>query len=47
MQSARFVDEAFSGSLPAFLPAFTSRRKLSAEEAAQLRALVAQYEEDS
>lgn len=47
MQSERFVDEAFSGSLPAFLAAFTSRRKLSAEEAAQLRALVAQYEEDS
>ena len=47
MQSERFVDEAFSGSLPAFLAAFASRRKLSAEEAAQLRALVAQYEEDS
>lgn len=47
MQSERFVDEAFSGSLPAFLAAFTSRRQLTAHEAAQLRALVEQYEEDS
>ena len=47
MQSERFVDEAFSGSLPAFLAAFTTRRRLTADEAAQLRALVEQYEEDS
>lgn len=46
LQSERFVDEAFSGSLPAFVAAFTTRRNLTADEAAQLRALVAQYEED-
>ena len=45
-ESRSFVEQSFGGSLPAFLAAFVSRRKLSAEEAAQLRALVAQYEED-
>ena len=39
MQSERFVEETF-GSLPAFLTAFTSRKKLSAEEIAQLEQLI-------
>ena len=40
MQSERFVEETFDGSLPAFLTAFTSRKKLSAEEIAQLEQLI-------
>lgn len=44
-QSQRFVDETFDGSLPAFVAAFTRRKPLSAEEAAQLRQLIAAYEE--
>ena len=40
MQSRRFVEETFSGSLPAFLTAFTSRKKLSAEEIAQLQRMI-------
>ena len=44
-QSERFVDEAFCGSLPAFLTAFTSRKAMKPEEIAQLRALIDQYEE--
>lgn len=45
MQSERFVDEAFGGSLPAFLAAFTKRKNLTKEEVASLRRMVAEYEE--
>ena len=40
LQSERFVEETFEGSLPAFLAAFTSRKKLSEEEANQLQELI-------
>lgn len=40
MQSERFVEETFDGSLPAFLAAFTSRKKLSEEEITQLQRLI-------
>lgn len=39
-QSEEFVSEAFNGSLPAFLVAFTRRKKLSDEEIAQLQRLI-------
>lgn len=45
MQSEKFVDEAFNGSLPAFLAAFTARKELSAEEIAQIRKLIDSLEE--
>ena len=45
LQSERFVDETFAGSLPAFLAAFTARKNLSAEEIAQLRRMVEEFEE--
>ena len=41
-RSERFVDEAFSGSLPAFLAAFSSRKKLSDEEIRELEELIRQ-----
>ena len=41
-QSEKFVEETFSGSLPAFLAAFTTRKKLSEEEIAELQALIDQ-----
>ena len=41
-QSEQFVAETFSGSLPAFLAAFTSRKKLSEEEIAELEKLINQ-----
>lgn len=44
-QSRRFVQESFDGSLPAFLAAFTSGKSLSAEEVAQLRRMIAEFEE--
>ena len=42
LQSERFVEETFSGSLPAFFAAFTTRKKLSEEEIAQLKQLIDQ-----
>ena len=45
MQSERFVEETFAGSLPAFLAAFTSRKKLSEEEIHQLQQLIDQSRE--
>ena len=44
-QSREFVDETFGGSLPRFLAAFTSRKKLSAEEVEQLQRLIDQNRE--
>lgn len=40
MQSEQFVEETFEGSLPAFLAAFTKRKKLSEEEITQLKKLI-------
>lgn len=45
MQSERFVEEAFSGSLPSFLAAFTRRRSLSAAEIAEIRRMIDTFEE--
>ena len=41
-QSEQFVTETFSGSLPAFLAAFTTRKKLSEDEIDQLQSLIDQ-----
>ncbi len=46
LKSERFVDEAFKGSLPAFLAAFCSRKSLTSEEISALRELVEQYGEE-
>lgn len=46
MQSEKFVDETFGGSLPAFLAAFTSRKSLTREEVDELRRMVADFEEN-
>ena len=39
-QSHAFVDESFNGSLPAFIAAFSQRRKLTAKEVAEIRAMI-------
>ena len=39
-QSQQFVEESFEGSLPAFLAAFTARKKLTEEEIEQLQQLI-------
>lgn len=40
MQSEKFVEETFDGSLPAFLAAFTTRKTLSAKEAEEIRRMI-------
>lgn len=40
MQSEKFVEETFEGSLPAFIAAFASRKKPSEEELAQIRRMI-------
>lgn len=42
LQSEKFIEDTFSGSLPAFLAAFTTRKKLSEEEIDQLQKLIDQ-----
>lgn len=46
MQSEKFVEETFDGSLPAFLAAFTERKSLTPEEVAQLRRMIDEYKEE-
>lgn len=45
MQSERFVEETFSGSLPSFLAAFTRRRGLSPAEIEEIRKMIDSYGE--
>ena len=45
MQSERFVEETFCGSLPSFLAAFTRRRSLSAAEIQEIRRMIDSYTE--
>lgn len=45
IQSEKFVEETFDGSLPAFLAAFATRKNLTPEEIDTIRALIASYEE--
>lgn len=40
MKSEQFVQEAFDGSLPAFIAAFGARKKLSEEEVEELKKLI-------
>ena len=42
MQSEQFVEETFKGSLPAFLTAFNSRKKLSNAEIDEIQKLIDQ-----
>lgn len=44
-ESRAFVERNFSGSLPGFLTAFVGGRRLSAEEAEELRRMIAAFEE--
>lgn len=45
LQSERFVEETFSGSLPSFLAAFTRRRSLSPAEIDEIRRMIDSFEE--
>ena len=39
-QSRRYVDDTFGGSLPMFIAAYTSNRKLSPQQVAELKRLI-------
>lgn len=40
VQSERFVEETFGGSLPAFIAAFTAHKKLSQEEVDEIQRMI-------
>ena len=42
-KSERFVEESFSGSLPAFIAAFVSQKRLSEEDAEEIRRMIDAY----
>ncbi|MCL2367496.1 MAG: BlaI/MecI/CopY family transcriptional regulator [Oscillospiraceae bacterium] len=44
-QSRRYVEDLFGGSLPRFITAFVGGGKLTAEQAGELRRLIAEHEE--
>ena len=46
VQSEQFVEETFEGSLPAFLAAFTKRKKLTAEDISQIRQMIDTFREE-
>lgn len=43
-QSRRYVEDTFGGSLPKFITSFMSGRKLTPEQAAELRRLINEHE---
>lgn len=45
IQSEQFVENTFAGSLPAFIAAFTSRKKLSEKELEEIRRMIDAYGE--
>lgn len=45
LQSEQFIEETFHGSLPAFIAAFTERRKLSEKEIKELKKIIDSYQE--
>lgn len=45
VQSEKFVEETFDGSLPAFIAAFTKRKNLSQKEIDEIRQMIDSYGE--
>ena len=45
IQSENFVDETFAGSLPAFIAAFSSRKKPTAKELEEIKKMIDSFEE--
>ncbi|MBR2876209.1 MAG: BlaI/MecI/CopY family transcriptional regulator [Clostridia bacterium] len=43
IQSEQFVEETFSGSLPAFIAAFTKRKNLSEEEIEEIKNMIDKF----
>lgn len=45
-QSEKFVEDTFAGSLPAFIAAFSARKKLSKAEVEEIRKMIDTFEEE-
>ena len=45
-KSEELVEDSYSGSLPAFLAAFLSRKKLSRKEAEEIEAMIGAYQKE-
>ena len=45
-QSRRYVEDTFGGSLPKFITSFIGGRKLTSEQAAELKHLIEEHERD-
>ena len=45
LQTEEFVENTFNGSLPAFLAAFTSRKKLTADEVYEIKRMIDSFKE--
>ncbi len=45
MQSEKFVEDTFDGSLPLFLASFSQRKKLSSSEIGEIQALIDGFQE--
>lgn len=43
VKSKQFVDETFAGSLPAFIAAFTSKKKLSKKEVDEIQKMIDEF----
>lgn len=41
----KFIEDTYDGSLPAFIAAFMARKKISAEEAAEIQKMIEAYKE--
>lgn len=46
MQSEKFVQETYDGSLPAFIAAFTRRKAISPQDLAEIRRMLDAYEQE-
>lgn len=46
-QSRKYVDEVFNGSLPSFIASFTKYNSLTSEEAAEIRKMIDDAEENT
>ena len=47
LQSEKFVEDTFQGSLPAFFAAFTRRKKLTEQEVSELRRMIDAWGEEA
>ena len=45
LQSKKYVEDTFDGSLPAFIAAFTKNTSLTSQEAAEIRKMISEAEE--